>query len=202
MPLLRVIASFGERYFIRMWLWLPDDLLRRIVQFVADRAPRALATFALLNTQSCALAAARLSLIKPLTKAPFSLTVHEIFSDTLDLARRELSSEHMKTLGSALGSRALAHLTCLYLDQNQIGDMGMRAFADASSGALPSLKQLFLQGNQISDDGFATLMPLLNKDGKLSNLTEFSIGSGITEKGMTEFADILSNGALDHLTVC
>jgi Leucine-rich repeat (LRR) protein len=94
------------------------------------------------------------------------------------------------------------HVPCsqLNLGSNRIGDAGLVALAGTlSSGALPSLKQLFLQGNQISDDGFATLMPLLNKDGKLSGLTGFGIGSGITDKGMKEFADILSSGALDHL---
>ena len=90
----------------------------------------------------------------------------------------------------------------LRLGNNKIGDAGMISLADAlGKGALPSLKQLFLHGNQISDDGFATLMPLLNKDGKLSGLTGFGIGSGITDKGMKEFADILSGGALDKLTV-
>ena len=56
-------------------------------------------------------------------------------------------------------------------------------------------QELYLDGNQISDDGFATLIPLLNKDGKLSGLTGFGIGSGITDKGMKEFTDILSMGA-------
>ena len=42
-------------------------------------------------------------------------------------------------------------------------------------------------------------MPFLKKGGKLCKLTEFSIGSGITDKGMTEFADVLSNGALASL---
>ena len=98
---------------------------------------------------------------------------------------------------------ALPQLKKLYLHYNQIGDVGMQALAGAvSKGALPQLKELYLHRNQISDDGFATLMPLLNKDGKLSGLTRFGIGSGITDKGMKEFADILSSGALDHLTVC
>ena len=44
-------------------------------------------------------------------------------------------------------------------------------------------------------------MPLLKKDGKLSGLTGFGIGKSITDKGMKEFADILSNGALPQLEV-
>ena len=77
-----------------------------------------------------------------------------------------------------------------------------RAFAHAhAKGALDKLTMLHLSGNQITDDGFATLMPFLKKGGKLSNLTTFSIGSGVTDKGMKEFADILSSGALDKLEV-
>ena len=58
------------------------------------------------------------------------------------------------------------------------------------------MTKLHLLGNQITDDGFSILMPFLEKDGKLSGLTEFSIGSGVTDKGMKEFADILAIGAL------
>ena len=61
------------------------------------------------------------------------------------------------------------------------------------------LTTLHLGGNKMTDGGFATLMPLLKKDGKLSNLTVFSIGSAITDKGMKEFADILAMGSLPQL---
>lgn len=49
------------------------------------------------------------------------------------------------------------------------------------------------------DDGFSTLMPLLEQDGKLSGLTAFGIGSGITDKGMQDFANIIVMGALANL---
>ena len=58
---------------------------------------------------------------------------------------------------------------------------------------------LYLDGNNITDDGFATLFPLLKKDGKLSGLTQFSIGSGVTDKGMREFSDLLAMGAMPGL---
>ena len=69
-----------------MWSWLPDELLQRIVQLVAERAPRALAIVVLLDQRSRASAAARLARMKPLLTAPFRLTVQSIFggSDTLD----------------------------------------------------------------------------------------------------------------------
>ena len=96
-----------------MWSWLPDELLQRIVQLVAERAPRALAILALLDQRSRSLAAARLTCMKPLLTAPFSLTVQQIFSGTgtLDLSRRALRSEHMEVLGGGLVSGALDHLT-------------------------------------------------------------------------------------------
>ena len=96
-----------------MWSWLPDELLQRIVQLVAERAPRSLAILALLDQRSRSLAAARLTCMKPLLTAPFSLTVQHIFSGTgtLDLSRHTLRSEHMEVLGGALVSGALDHLT-------------------------------------------------------------------------------------------
>ena len=156
-----------------MWSWLPYELLQRIVQLVAERVPRALAIFALLNQQSRALAAAHLSRMKTLLKAPFRLTVHQIFSDTLELTQHALGSKHMKILGSVLVSGALAQLTRLDLDGNSIGDTGMSALASAcASRALHKLKELRLYSNQIGDAGLSSL------------------------------ADAVSSGALDHLTVC
>ena len=72
----------GATATILMWSWLPDELLQRIVQLVAEREPRALAIFALLDQRSRALAAARLARMKPLLTAPFRLTVQQIFSGT------------------------------------------------------------------------------------------------------------------------
>ena len=95
----------------------------------------------------------------------------------------------------------MCHTQELNLYGNQIGDAGLTALAKAvESGALDKLTVLHLGFNQITDDGFATLMPFLKKGGRLSNLTEFSIGSGVTDKGMKEFADILSSGALAQCT--
>ena len=159
-----------------MWSWLPDELLQRIVQLVAERAPRALAIVALLDQRSRALAAARLACMKPLLTAPFSLTVRRIFSGTdkfLDLSRHALRCEHMEMLGSALVSGALACCRMLSLHSNQIGDVGLSALASAcASGALASLTELSLFDNQIGD------------------------------AGMSALADALSKGALNQLQVC
>ena len=70
-----------------------------------------------------------------------------------------------------------------------------------AGGALAKLTVLHLVNNNITDDGFATLFPLLENGGKLSALTTFSIGSGVTDKGMSQFADLLASGAMAQLKV-
>ena len=125
-----------------MWSWLPDELLQRIVQLVAERAPRALAIFALLDQRSRASAAVRLARMKPLLTAPFRLTVQRIFngSGTLDFSGRAFRSEHVEVLGLALVSGALPQLKDLWLSENSIGDVGLSALADVvSKGALDHL---------------------------------------------------------------
>ena len=96
----------------QMWSWLPDELLQRIMQLVAERAPRGLAIFVLLDQRSRALAAPRLARMKPLLTAPFRLTVQRIFGglDTLDLSDRALRSKDMEVLCLALVSGALDQL--------------------------------------------------------------------------------------------
>ena len=158
-----------------MWSWLPDELLQRIVQLVAERAPRALAIVVLLDQRSRASAAARLARMKPLLTAPFRLTVQHIFdgSGTLDLSGRALRSEGMEVLGLALVSGALASLEVLFLENNQIRDAGLSALAEAvGKGALDKLTRLRLNSNQIGDAGLQAL------------------------------ADALGKGALDQLQVC
>jgi hypothetical protein len=125
-----------------MWSWLPDELLQRIVQLVAEHAPRALAIFALLDQRSRALAAARLACMKSLLTAPFSLTVQSIFSGSgrLDLSGQALHSVHMELLAAALISGALASCQELNLNSNHIGDIGISALAEAlGKGALDHL---------------------------------------------------------------
>jgi len=116
-----------------MWSWLPDELLQRIVQLVAEREPRVLAIFVLLDQRSRALSAVRLARMKPLLTAPFRLTVQRIFngSGILNLSSRALRSENMEALGLALVSGALPQLKTLLLSQNAIGDIGISALASA-----------------------------------------------------------------------
>ena len=56
---------------------------------------------------------------------------------------------------------------------------------------------MVLPGNAIGDEGANALAGAL---GQLKQLTEFWIGSGVTDVGMKEFAGILAMGALPKLT--
>ena len=118
----------------------------------------------------------------------------------LSLFENQIGDGGMQTFTSAVASGSLSQLRNLDLWGNQIGDVGMQAFSSAVASGSMALTTLHLGNNEITDGGFATLMPLLRKDGKLSNLTEFSIGSAITDEGMKEFADILVMGTLLNLT--
>ena len=61
-------------------------------------------------------------------------------------------------------SGALASLKGLYLGENEIGDGGITAFADAlSKGALPALERLSLEKNQIGDTGLSSFADALGK---------------------------------------
>jgi hypothetical protein len=179
-----------------MWSWLPDELLQRIVQLVAERAPRALAMFVLLDQRSCALAAARLACMKPLLTAPFRLTVQSIFggSGALDLSGRALRSEGMEVLGLALVSGALPQLEILYLSRNRIGDDGMSAFADAlSKGALAKCTYISLAGNQIGDAGLSAFAGALS-GGALPNCSLIDVeGNPASDEGQQAVEDAIAS---------
>eukprot|EP00966_Prymnesium_polylepis_P185703 4304531-Prymnesium_polylepis.1 len=60
----------------------------------------------------------------------------------------------MNAFSTALASGAMAHVTILRLDSNQIGDKGTDSFSTAlASGAMAQLNGLDLGGNQIGDEG-------------------------------------------------
>ena len=188
-----------------MWSWLPDELLQRIVQLVAERAPRGLAIFVLLDQRSRALAAMRLTRMKPLLTAPFRLNVQLIFSGsgTLDLCDRALRSKDMEVLGLALISGALPSLEYLFLGNNQIGDVGLSALAEAvGKGALPALQTLALSHNNIGDAGLSALAEAVGK-GALPALEHLELTANqIGDVGLSALASACASGALDHLKVC
>ena len=65
----------------------------------------------------------------------FSQYARKILSnpDDLPLDSRHLQDHHLQLLGTALTSGALPALEKLYLYNNQIGDVGISALADAVS---------------------------------------------------------------------
>jgi hypothetical protein len=188
-----------------MWSWLPDELLQRIVQLVAERAPRALAMFVLLDQRSRALAAVRLARMKPLLTAPFRLTVQRIFngSGTLDFSGRAFRSEHVEVLGLALVSGALPQLKHLWLSENSIGDVGLSALADmVSKGALAQCTYIGLSNNQIGDAGLIALASAC-ASGALPQLQELELSLNVIgDIGLTALASACASGALDQLKVC
>ena len=186
-----------------MWSWLPDELLERIVQLVAQRAPRSLAILASLDQRSRTLAAARLACMKPLFTAPFRLPVNRIFSGegtVLLLRDRVLRSEHMEVLGNALVSGALAQCTFIDLSFNQIGDAGLSALAGAlSSGALAQCTFIGLGDTQIGDVGL-TALALACASGALAQCTYINLMvNQIGDAGFSALAGALSSGALASL---
>ena len=158
-----------------MWAWLPDELLQRIAhQLIAGNSARQLRVVAVLDRRSHVIAQVHLEDMKALTRPPFSLSGHDILGGMtlLDLSRRDIQAQHVQLLGAGLASGALASLKELYLFNNQIGDIGLSALAEAvSKGALPALKLLHLQYNQISDTGISSFADAVSK-GALPNLKE------------------------------
>ena len=65
-------------------------------------------------------------------------------------------------LCGAIATGKLVKLNELYLSDNQIGDAGVAALAEAA-GKLPQLKDLYLNDNQIGDAGVAALAEVAGK---------------------------------------
>ena len=99
---------------------------------------------------------------------------------------------------------ALASLTHLYLDRNQIGHNGMIAFADAIKptdeipmGSLASLTLLDLEGNHIGDAGMTAFADAIKPTdeipmGSLASLKDLDIGRNqIGDSGKNAFSTVL-----------
>ena len=86
---------------------------------------------------------------------PFTLSKRDVLRRTwLDLSSRLLSAKGAAVLAQALLVGALPMLKQLWLDDNQIGDEGCKALAEH----LPtSLEMLWLSENQIGDEGCMAL---------------------------------------------
>ena len=95
-------------------------------------------------------------------------------------------------------------LRCLRLDNNLIGDAGVRSLVRvASAGALDSLTELKLNANMITDDGvgaFATtLMPSASRCA-MPFLNELHLGGNMLgPDGLRALGSLVHNGGLPRL---
>ena len=213
-----------------MWAWLPEELLQRIAdQLIAGESATELRVVAGLDRRSCAIAQVHLDNMKALLQPPFSLTARDILGgmSNLNMNCSNIQSHHVQLLGAAVASGALPNLTKLFvhddqagdvgmaaladalgkasltrlsLFENKIGDAGMAAFADAvGNGALSSLKVLYLHENQIGDGGITAFADAVSKGG-LPNLEVLGLnGNSIGDVGLSVLAHAVSNGALPNL---
>jgi hypothetical protein len=110
------------------------------------------------------------------------------------------ADDGIKAFSTAISSGALASLKELYIWGNRIGDEGMKAFSTAlSSGALGSLQELYLDCNQIGDEGMKAFSSALSS-GALASLTKLDLDQNkIGDEGMKAFSTALSSGALASL---
>jgi Leucine-rich repeat (LRR) protein len=120
----------------------------------------------------------------------------------LDWQSRGLNDSDCAVMAYIFKSMGLANLAELYLQANQTGDEGMKAFSSAltSAGSLVNLTKLYLHYNQIGDEGMQAFSSALTS-GSLANLEVLSLGDNmIGDAGMKAFATKLSSGALANLT--
>ena len=102
----------------------------------------------------------------------------------------------MQALASAFAAGAFRELEQLNLggnagtDRNEIGDAGLAALAEAlEKGALPALKELYLDYNEIGDEGVKALMAAAGA-GWLAKLEGFLLtGNEFGEEGVETLAE-------------
>ena len=117
---------------------------------------------------------------------------------SLDLSWNQIGDLGITDFSRQFPIGSLRALTQLDLHHNQIGDLGMIKFSRSIAIGSKELTELDLGENNITDDGLAMLIPLFKT--KLSKLTSFSIGSGITDVGMRALSDEIAIGSLRSLT--
>ena len=109
----------------------------------------------------------------------------------------------MIELSRLITSGSLRQLTCLDLENHQIGDGGMIAFAEALKptdkfpmGSMGALEELYLGINRIGDPGLQALAGAIG-NGSLRSLTSLSLrNNNISDPGMIAFSEALGNDPL------
>ena len=117
--------------------------------------------------------------------------------ERLGLSSNQIGDAGLQSLAGAIGNGSLRALTYLDLEHNQIGDPGMIEFSRSIAIGSMELTTLQLGVNNIMDDGLVMLIPHFKA--KLSKLTVFSIGSGITDVGMRALSDEIAIGSMGNL---
>jgi len=189
-----------------LWDLLSDDLLDHIA---ARGDIQTLSLMVLLQMRCKKLTSVkdRLSACRRLMEAPFNLRAAEIMGYTTSRAyhvHRHIGDDEMKLLAEALVSGALARCQELSLASNNIGDVGMTAFAQAitpvsagGSGALPLLQELYLYVNNIGDVGLTAFAQAITPvsaggSGALPLCQRLSFNwNQIGDIGMTAFAEAI-----------
>ena len=120
----------------------------------------------------------------------------------LYLSDNKIGDPGIAALARALGTGALAQLSYLALDGNQIGDLTALA-TECVSGALASLQTLSLSRNLIGDVGTTALADILAADPTrwtLPSLLYLRLDqNAIGDAGISSLADALGTGALRTL---
>ena len=93
----------------------------------------------------------------------------------------------------------MANCTLLGLDHNNIGDVGMEAFASAcASGALPQVENLFLHQNHIGDAGLEALAKAAASGALTSSMTFIDLDNNeASEVGKKAMYDVAKARGLD-----
>lgn len=113
------------------------------------------------------------------------------------------SAADAEIFGQLLGARSITRLHMLVLEQNQLGEEGMRPIVQAlADGALPMLRDLQLYENGLGDGFCAALAAALACPARvLPALAILNLSRNrVTSQGVAALAAALSRGALPHLT--
>ena len=89
---------------------------------------------------------------RALTQAPFLIPSDEIRTRTYYEVPNDVTQEQFHSFVHAVASGALANLEQIYLEDNQIGDVGMSSLSEAlAKGSMADLEVLGFDKNQIGD---------------------------------------------------